>query len=449
MANEKRGDPKGARTPGGKPPSRGRSRPPLTVELSAEPVAKGPPEPVPPPPGPGPDPDPVPAPEPAPAPDPEPGTPGDNRVTTASPPPMPAPKVEADRAKPRDRGHRAGASSVVAVIAAGVVLIGLAVAAYTGVLGPPLAGQADVTQLASSLTALQDQVAALQSRIENGAERDVKELDATVKELDARQLETLARVERLEAAPPQAGGGAGAAEVARLTADLAALDQRIGKLEAALAGFEDASALTARFGERFAVIEGSLRDLSARLDSLASRPPPTDSERTARAVAIGVLRQAAERGGAFAADLAMLEALGTDAAELDLLRPLAEKGAPSKTELAAEFPAIADAVLAATFAARGEADGSFLDRLLGLGRGLVSVRPTSPIPGSTPEAIVSRMQGAVDQGNLAQALAEREALPAEGKTASSAWAAAATDRVAIDQLVDKLVQSAASPVGAG
>jgi hypothetical protein len=42
------------------------------------------------------------------------------------------------------------------------------------------------------------------------------------------------------------------------------------------------------------------------------------------------------------------------------------------------------------------------------------------------------MQMAVDRGDLAAALAERNALPEAGETASAAWAAAAADRVALE-----------------
>ena len=59
-----------------------------------------------------------------------------------------------------------------------------------------------------------------------------------------------------------------------------------------------------------------LADAEQRLElaDLAARPanPATDSERAARAVAIGTLRQAAQKGGPFADDLAMLQVLGSD-----------------------------------------------------------------------------------------------------------------------------------------
>jgi hypothetical protein len=53
------------------------------------------------------------------------------------------------------------------------------------------------------------------------------------------------------------------------------------------------------------------------------------------------------------------------------------------------------------------------------------------------------MRDAVEHGDFARALAEREALPKVGQEASAAWAQAAADREAIDRLVDRLAATAA------
>ena len=210
--------------------------------------------------------------------------------------------------------------------------------------------------------------------------------------------------------------------------------------QAAVAADETVKAL----GDRVAAVEASLAAVKETVAGLAAQPgPAAESERAARAVAIGVVRQAADRSGPFTADLAILQTLGIDAAAVADLQPLAEKGAPSFGELQKAFPGVANAILEAT-SAPGP-DAGFLDRVAAFGRNLVTVRPTTAIPGATPEAIVSRMQAAVDRGDLAAALAEREGLPESGKTASAAFAQSATDRVAIDRLVGGLVQSLAKP----
>ena len=134
---------------------------------------------------------------------------------------------------------------------------------------------------------------------------------------------------------------------------------------------------------------------------------------------------------------------GRDDADVAALEPLAEAGAPTVATLQTSFPAVADAILAAT--SELGPDAGFLDRLLAFGSGLVTVRPTGPIEGDTPDAVVSRMEDAVRRGALADALAERDKLPEAGRNASATWAAAASDRVQIDTIVERLALSVTPP----
>ncbi len=135
----------------------------------------------------------------------------------------------------------------------------------------------------------------------------------------------------------------------------------------------------------------------------------------------------------------MIAALGISGDLLQPLRPLADTGVASGATLAKEFVPVADAILGATSAS--DPDASFFQRALsGLGS-LVSIRPAGPVPGNDPPAIVSRMTAALAAGDVATALAEREALPAAGKDASAAWAAKASQRVALDRLIEQIARS--------
>jgi hypothetical protein len=248
-----------------------------------------------------------------------------------------------------------------------------------------------------------------------------------------QSLDALAeRVGRLEVAPPAAGGEATSvpalAELgSRVEADRAALETLRGRVD---------------------TLASDVAALQAKLDGVAKTPAAvTDGERAARAIAIGSLRQASARGGPFAADLAVIGALGIGAADLAALAPLADRGAPGRAALLVEFPAVADRILAAGQPA-GEGAGIF-DRVLSYGRGLVKIRPTGPISGSDPVAVVSRMQAAIEDGDFAAALAEREALPPAGQAASEEWAAEVSDRLAIDRLVDDIANALGATEGSG
>ena len=192
-------------------------------------------------------------------------------------------------------------------------------------------------------------------------------------------------------------------------------------------------------------LAAELKELSARVDGLAAAKPAADtgSERAARAFAIGALRQAAEKGGAFANDLGTLAALGIDASDLSALKPLAAKGAPSGAALAAAFPAVADAILAA--AATADPNAGFLRPARRRGARL----RLDPAARANARRYARGRGLADERGGRAPAISppaldERGKLPEAGRAASAAWAEAAADRVAIDRLVGKLAAVARS-----
>ena len=272
------------------------------------------------------------------------------------------------------------------------------------------------TEVAEKVAAFEGRLVAVET-----AAATLPALSEKVSALEKLEDTNRSRIENLEKAMPVAGGSDGGVVV------LGPLEDRIETAEKGLAS-----------------LGGKVDGLSSRLEELAARPPPAvESERAARAIAIGLLRQGADSGTGFAADLAMLKALGMDGEDVAALEPLAKKGAPTIPTLQAAFPSVADAILAATSAVGP--DAGFLDRVAAFGSSLVSIRPTTPIEGDTPEAVVSRMQDAVYRADFATALEERGKLPPEGQGASATWAAAAADRAAIDAIVERLALSVTPP----
>jgi len=126
-------------------------------------------------------------------------------------------------------------------------------------------------------------------------------------------------------------------------------------------------------------------------------------------------------------------AAGGAGGEVAALRPFATAGVATPAELAGEFATVADAILAAT-ASSGPAPGLW-ERFVGSLRDIVSVRPAGPMTGNDPPAVVSRIEAALADGDLAKALAERATLPQAGKDASADWAQKAADRIAVDRLI--------------
>ncbi|WP_421725890.1 hypothetical protein [Bauldia sp.] len=356
------------------------------------------------------------------------------------------PEAESNSRSEPDADHRAQAVAalaprrqsvtmlVVAAIIGGVIATVLGIAYHASGLVPTRSetvAQDALTKidgLTDTIASFESRVAALEAQV--AATPETAPLTAAIADLRSTVAANAQRIDQLEAAPQ------GTEDATAITEAIAPIEARLSKLEAT-GGDGDADAL-AGLSARIGSVETAVTDLETQVASLADQPSPgAESERAARAIAIGLLQQAAHDGGPFATDLAALKALGTDTADVAALEPLASKDTPSLATLQAGFPTVADAILEA---GAGTDDAGIFDRLAGLG-GLVTVRPIEPMEGETSVAIVSRMRSAVDQGDLATALSERDALPPEGQAVSSAWAAAATDRVAINSLVEKLALS--------
>jgi hypothetical protein len=317
----------------------------------------------------------------------------------------------------------------------------------------PAPGRSAATQALQQSTATSDTLAAI--------DRRVTAMEAMTEGLsgmrgDIRTLEThLGAVESAQKTLAPRSDVAGVADkVAALTtrvdnapapapaADVAALGERVDRLEAAIAtgGGASADAVGA-----LTDLKGQVAALGKRVDAAESKAASTpaiaggDAAAAMRGMALEALRRASEGTGAFRVAVDGIAALGAPADKVEELRAYAAGGTPGVAELMAGFPAVADAIIASTTV--DDPGLAWWQRLLrGLGS-LVSVRPAGPVAGSDPPAVVSRMTAAVAKGDLAAALAERRALPPGGLEASQAWAEAATRRVTLDRTVDEIARA--------
>lgn len=226
-------------------------------------------------------------------------------------------------------------------------------------------------------------------------------------EVAATQLGDLeARLAALEAAPTQSSDAA-APVVMPDPVDLSPLEAEIAALKAAL-------------DDQSGVVAGMIATAEAAKES---------AEETAkRAVARGAVTEilvALESGAGFTPAIETLTQSG--AVEVPaVLAEVSEKGLPTLSDLTSSFPAVArDALAAARAGAEPEAGGGGLGSLFARQLGVRSVMPRE---GNDPDAILSRMEAAVKDGNISEALAEMEALPDSAKASLAEWAAQANLR---------------------
>jgi hypothetical protein len=345
-------------------------------------------------------------------------------------------------------------AGVVGAIVALVVLVGLQA---LGVLPSAARSAAERALAEAGATAdaeagLARRVAALEATTEavSGMQQDVKSLTDKIAGLDALRSGLASRSD-LDSI---------SANVAALTKrfdnlpvvasrdDLNALSERVGRLEAAIAtGGGQAASATAltSLSSQLNQAEADVRALSDKVAALQSRPATAAGDDAVRAVAVAALRRASADGKPFAADVDLVANLGVGGSDIATIRPLATKGVATAADLAAAFPDVANAILAATTEA--DPNANFAERAWASLSGLVQVRPLGPVAGSDPDAIVSRMRDDVSKGDLAGALAERNGLPQAGKDASAEWAAKAADRIALDQAIGRIADAAPAKAG--
>jgi len=337
-------------------------------------------------------------------------------------------------------------------IAAGIIggVIALAAAGglqFAGVLGSPGSGAGTVSLdgVNGEIASLKSEIADLREAGGNGAatakvdglssaldqvKADVASLKSAVEKGGAGDNAGLAalgdKVKQIETAVAALGQAGGAAPV-----DLGPLNEKLTGLDALVKSAGDAA--KAQEG-RLAALEQSVSQLSGKVEAQASQP------KVAMAIAASALKAALDRGAPFAAELETFAAISPNAPEIAALRPYAEKGVPTRTEIAGETDAAANAMVAA--ATPVDENAGFLQNLLASAESLVKVRPIGAVEGAGAPETVARMEVAVNQGDYAKALGEYETLPETVKAAGADFAGKLKARIEVEKQVDALIAGA-------
>ncbi|RUV00035.1 phage tail protein [Mesorhizobium sp. M6A.T.Cr.TU.017.01.1.1] len=274
---------------------------------------------------------------------------------------------------------------------------------------------AKVDGLSSALDQVKTDVAALKSAVEQGGAGDTAGLAALGDKV--RQIETTV------AALGQAGNTA--------PVDLGPLNEKLAGLDAAVKSAGEAA--SAQEG-RLAALEQSVSQLSGKVEAQAGQP------KIALAIAASALKAALDGGAPFAAELETFAAISPGAPEIATLRPYAEKGVSTRAEIAAEVPAAANAMVAASEPV--DQNAGFLQNLLSSAESLVKVRPIGAVEGAGAPETVARMEVAVSQGDYAKALSEYDTLPEAVKAAGADFAGKLKARIEVETQVDALIAGA-------
>jgi hypothetical protein len=303
----------------------------------------------------------------------------------------------------------------------------------------------DTAALDARIKAQADELAALKADLAALAARPVADPSAEIATLKAGFEERLA--ESSAAADPAPAIAAAARD---LQASIAALDTRLTEVEKRPAGAEggvSATALAAydralqdlrnqiaaqggQGSDVAAQIEATAADVRAQLAAARQEAEGLKAEATAAvqaatlAGALDRVQAAFDGGGPFAGALADLTASGI-AVPPDL-SALAEAGVPTLADLQRSFPAVARDALSAGL--RAETPENWGDRITAFLRIQTGARSLEPREGTDPDAILSRAEASLNDGDIPATLAELATLPDAARQALALWVAEAEAR---------------------
>jgi hypothetical protein len=271
------------------------------------------------------------------------------------------------------------------------------------------------------------------------------------------------RIAELEKRPAVTGGGEGESVdltpvIDRLTAleekseqpisaDPAILD-RLSAIEEKLATVRGADPATvAAISENLATVAaraeamtGEIAQLRQQITEMRAARQSQVTQGTSLALAVNQLAQAVDRKGSYGPALQTVASLAGDSPEtaeaLAGLEAFADTGAPDMASLRAAFPGVASRVMKAISLSEGD---DWMTSALARIKSLVSIRRVGEeVVGDTPEALLAQAEVALEDGDLATAVAAMDMLPEPGLEAAADWLTAARGRVAVNRAIDVL-----------
>lgn len=249
-------------------------------------------------------------------------------------------------------------------------------------------------------------------------------LQAKIDAVLSQQESTMSdRLDSVQTAVATLAAKLGALAEARLSGDasgsspdLAALDQRIAKLEAALP------------------------DLSKTIGQGTA-----SANSGAAAIAFANLREAVGAGRPYTVELAALRTLAPGIGDLGALPARAETGIPTVAELARAFQTVAEASVPTPAT---PTDESFFDSVIASAKSAVKIRRIdAEETGDTAGAVLARAATHLKQGDVAAAVKEVDALPAPARDAFAGWLEDAHARISADATLSTLQSAVLASMG--
>lgn len=352
----------------------------------------------------------------------------DSGETPSVPGVIPA-HVESTPAPTPPTAVAASGPGALGLVLGGIVAgaIGFLVATYAVPEGWPNPVPSGVDELESTLSEQSERLDALATDL--AAFRDAPAATQGGSEMSdlAPMAEQLAQVETQFAELIASVEGS----LADVGSQLESFESRLAELEARPlppAGADGSAAMEAQMEAFRQQLDEVTADAEARIAEAQSRASEIEAEAAAaaktaeRAAALTSLKAALESGAAFESTLAVFEDVP------QALSSVSADGIPTLSSLQASFPDAARAALAQAQTVPESASAA--DRFVAFLKRRTNARSLTPQDGDDPDAVLSRSEAALADGELESALSELEALPESAYQAMSDWISAAETRVA-------------------
>jgi hypothetical protein len=300
------------------------------------------------------------------------------------------------------------------------------------------------TALTNRLTAARrDMATEIETRLASTAEAaeaarsGAQRLDREVTGLKSDVTRTTQRVDQLKTGTDRLD------EIARGAQD------EIAKLQAALDAMRRDSAKPADVAAAVAPAAARLGKLESSVSEVlkAEADRQRNAERIVLSLELGNLKRAMDRGGSYAAELAEVRKVAGNRLDLATLQRYQSDGLPTLAELTRQFRPLTSAIIDAD---ADQKDASIVDRLLSGAKTIVRVRKLTPEAGdASVEATVARIEMALREGRLGEALATAKMLPPKTITpATRSWLEKVEARQAVETAMATIDQQLKSSLGA-
>lgn len=264
------------------------------------------------------------------------------------------------------------------------------------------------------------------------AEATARSLSRELSEVRTEQARTTQKADAAKADTDRISGTTAAAKE-----DVARLSTTVGELRSSVDSQLKSFAKPADVAAAVNPINSKLAELDQRVQTIANNEQSRrqNAERIVLSLELSNLKRALDRGQGqgYAAELEEVRKAAGGQLDLAPLERFKDTGVATPAELKAAFRPLINAVIDADLE---PADGSVIDRLLAGAKSVVRVRKVSHDADDTStEAIVARMETALNDGRLGDVLAQSKSLPQRARVPIEDWLIKVTARDTVDQAI--------------